>query len=126
MRRLLFGEFLFFSGEISWDAIFKALAWQRRQRPKLGEYALRWGWAKNRHVTDALKSRNRGELMGEAMVRLQFCTGLQVRSILRAQSARQKPIGEFFAREGLVYPERLDQELYQKFVEHNSQYPPFG
>jgi len=125
-RRLRFGEFLFYSGEISWNVIFKALAWQRCQRPKIGEYALNWGWAKNRHVINALKFKNMGELMGETMVRLNFCTLVQVNSILRAQSARQKPIGEYFSSNGFVYPERLDQELYQKFIEHNSQYYSSG
>ena len=31
-RRLLLGEFLFYSGLINWDSLIKAIVWQRRQR----------------------------------------------------------------------------------------------
>ena len=35
-RKLLLGQFLYYSGLISWDTYIKAIAWQRRQRPRLG------------------------------------------------------------------------------------------
>jgi hypothetical protein len=39
-RHLLFGEFLYYSGAVSWNAFIKSIMWQRMQRPQVSTILL--------------------------------------------------------------------------------------
>ncbi|MCK4911129.1 MAG: J domain-containing protein [Thermodesulfovibrionales bacterium] len=120
LRKLMFGEFLFYSGEVSWEALIKAIVWQRGQRPRLGDMASRWGWLSGEDVIQVLRSRMHGESIGHALVRLGICSSLQVRALLRTQRKQQKPFGEFFITNGYIARSHLNLVLYKKFLKHNS------
>ncbi len=120
LRKLMFGEFLFYSGEVSWEALIKAIVWQRSQRPRFGDLASQWGWLRKEDVMQVLWSRMNGEPIGEALIRLGICNSLQVRALLRTQRKLQKPFGEFFVTNGYIARGRLNLVLYKKFLKHNS------
>jgi hypothetical protein len=122
-RRLLFGEFLFYSGEVPWEAFIKAIVWQRSQRPRCGDMALKWGWVSRRHLVSALRWRRHGEPIGEAFVRLKHMSRLQVDSLLKAQRKAQKPFGEFFIEKGYLSRSYLNAILFQRYNAHNHKYP---
>ena len=115
-RRLLFGEFLFYSGEVPWEAFIKAIVWQRGQRPRCGDMALQWGWVRRRHLVSALRWRRNGEFIGEALVRLKFMSRLQVDSLLKAQRKAQKPFGEFFIENGYLSRSHLNAENHFTWI----------
>lgn len=121
-RRLLFGEYLFYSGHVSWETFIKAIVWQRGQRPRFGDMALRWGWIKQRHIVSALRWRRHGEFIGEALVRLRYLNRLQSDCLLRAQRKAQKPFGEFFIENGLLSRGHLNSVVYRRYMEHNGKF----
>ncbi len=60
---------LFYSGLVSWKTYIKALIWQRRQRPLIGQIALHWGLLTLPDIRDILAARRLGEKFGESAVR---------------------------------------------------------
>ncbi len=121
-RRLMFGEFLFYCGAVSWESLIKAIVWQRNQRPRLGDLASKWGWIGQQDVSRILRSREYGETIGEVLIRLGICTSLQVRALLRTQRKMQKPFGEFFIDNGYLARGHVNSVLYKEFLKHNSIY----
>ncbi len=57
MRRLMSGGFLFYKGEVSWEALIKAIVWQRNQRLRLNDLTSKWGWIDRQDVFRVLRSR---------------------------------------------------------------------
>ena len=53
-RKLRFGEFLYYNKHIDWDTLIRAVVWQARSRPRLGEIAVR-GYLTRDNVIRILK-----------------------------------------------------------------------
>ncbi len=117
-RRLLIGQYLFYSGEISWEALIKAIAWQRSQRPSLGEIAKQWGWLTEFEIRCIIRKRRLGEHVGEALVRHNLLSAVQLNVILHHQRKMQKPFGEFFVQNDYLSRGRLSRILGE-FGKHN-------
>jgi len=117
-RRLMFGEFLFYGGHVSWEALIKAIVWQRRQRPRFGDMALRWGWLKDGHISEGFRQRRLGEPIGESLRRLGLLSDAQLGTLIRRQRGLQRPIGEFFVLKGYLGAGRLS-ELLEGHRKHN-------
>lgn len=92
-RTLFFGKFLFYSGIIPWEALIKAILWQRNQRPKIGEIAKSWGWLDDDELTLTSRNRNLAEPIGSSAVRLKLLNEGQLRMLLIRQQKLQKPFG---------------------------------
>ena len=120
-RTLMFGEYLFYSGAVSWDALIGAIVWQRRQRPRFGEIARRWGWITERDILAGFGERKHGEQLGQSLVRLGILSEIQLNMLIRRQRGLQSPIGEYFVANGHFSPMSLDR-LLQGYREHNSIY----
>ncbi len=118
-RKLLFGQFLFYSGAVSWEALIKAIVWQRNQRPRIGELAKRWGWVSQEDIRKAIRSRELGEPLGEAMIRLNLLSRAQLSTVLASQRTLQKPFGEYFIENSMITKARLNQ-LAKDFRLHNT------
>ncbi len=92
-RKLRLGEYLFFTGAISWDMMIAAIVGQRRSRPRLGQLA------RDRHLIDgsgiaaALADRRPGERLGEVVQRLGLLAPPAVEGLLAEQRRAQKPLG---------------------------------
>jgi hypothetical protein len=118
LRRLRFGEFLYFSGVIPWSFLIKALVWQKKQRPRMGEIAQRWRWFTESQITWVLKDRRPGELIGEALLRRRLISPFQLSVLLWQQKKLQKPIGEYFVHQGLLTGKEVWRYL-QRQETHN-------
>ena len=107
-RTLRLGEYLYYTGRISWMNLIRALAWQGRQRPRFGQVAARLGYLSPELIAEALSRRQSQERIGEAALRLRLITRLQQHVVLDAQSRGGSRIGGYFVQSGLLLPSDLD------------------
>jgi hypothetical protein len=110
-RRLMLGEYLFYGGHVSWEALIKAIVWQRRQRPRFGSLALRWGWLKEKHISEVFRHRRLGEPIGQSLLRLGFLSEAQLGALVSKQRRLQRPIGEFFVLKGYLGALELNEHI---------------
>jgi hypothetical protein len=110
-RRLRLGEYLFYTGAISWDMMIAAIVGQRRSRPRLGQLA------RDRRLLDvsglaaALAARVPGERLGEAVQRLGLLTRSAVEDLLAEQRRAQKPLGRQLVALGGILRQDLPRVL---------------
>ena len=101
-RELLLGQFLYYSGLISWETLIRAITWQRRQRPLIGQIALGWKMISRNEIQSILMRRNLKGKFGERAIRLGYLSRFQLMAILGKQRNLQSPLGEFFVDEGIL------------------------
>ena len=99
-RRLRLGEYLFYTGAISWDTLIGAIVAQRRARPTLGQLARRRRLVDEASLAAALAARRPGERLGEALLRLSFLSARAVEELLDEQRRLQGLLGRHAARIG--------------------------
>ena len=107
-RTLRLGEYLYYTGRISWMNLIRALAWQARQRPRFGQVATRLGYLSPELIAEALSRRQSQERIGEVALRLRLLTRLQQQVVLDAQSRGGSRIGSYFVQSGLLPQSDLD------------------
>lgn len=101
-RNLLFGQFLYYAGIVSWRTLINAIAWQRMQRPKIGQIAVAWGLLTSRDVIRILTERTLNEKFGECALRIGYITNFQHIALVGRQRKLQRQLGEYFVRQGHV------------------------
>ncbi len=126
-RGLLLGEFLYFSGVVSWRALLDAIIWQRQQRPLVGELAAQLGLLTPSEVVEIL-ARRRTERRGtECFVRFArtegYLTPYQRALLLGWQRHLQRPFGEFFTRRGILDARQLER-LVEDASSHRCRFGP--
>jgi hypothetical protein len=111
-RALRLGEYLYYSGLISWQALIDAISWQRRGHQQLGKLAVQWGYLSPDELRLLLRrhqwQRLEGERFGEFLLRHGEITGFQLLALLGRQKRLRRPLGEFFVERGLCAPAELD------------------
>jgi hypothetical protein len=117
-RRMQFGEYLYYAGHVPWETLIKAIVWQRAQRPRLGDLALKRGWLEPWHLKAVGQRRKLGEQVGEVFVRLGYLSRARMRSLVYLQRSMQRPIGEYFTAGGYLSPAGLAHAL-KDFHRHN-------
>lgn len=110
-RMLRFAEYLYYTGEISWDELVHALVWQYRNRPKLGELAESTGIIKQKDILFIIKNRQFSEMFGEAAVRLGLLDKKTLDKLVRQQKMIGLPIGRFFLEKNIFSEEQLFRKL---------------
>jgi hypothetical protein len=124
-RPLLFAEFLYYSGRVSWRNLVEAVAWQRRQRPAIGRIAVEWGHLSDEEVRDILDQRRRdgsaGEPFGEYARRRGFLSAAQLLALLGRQRRLQRRIGQFFVESGIVTEGEIPS-LDEDLSRHNARW----
>ncbi|MCG6552962.1 MAG: hypothetical protein L7F77_11590 [Candidatus Magnetominusculus sp. LBB02] len=110
-RRLRLGEYLYYSGVVAWKDLIASIIWQTRQKQRLGEIAARWGWLTEAKILEIMKSRNRGERLGDALVRLKIITPFQCNMLVWQQQKSKHPIGKYFTGENLISENDLNRHL---------------
>lgn len=118
-RALRFGEYLYYSGRISWMQLIRALVWQAGQHPRFGRLAAQFGYLSPEAITEALLQRRPSEKIGEAAMRLRFMSGLQHQVVLMAQAQSRRRIGDYFVESQTLRASDLE-ELGQGFRQHNA------
>ncbi|MBF0517790.1 MAG: J domain-containing protein [Nitrospirae bacterium] len=110
-RKLRIGEYLYYSGVVAWKDLIASIVWQTKQRQRIGEIATRWGWLNEGKILDIMKSRNRGERLGDALVRLKIITPFQCNMLVWQQQKSQNPLGKYFTAEQLISESDLNRHL---------------
>jgi hypothetical protein len=119
LRTLQIGQYLYYRGKISFEALINALIWQRKQRPSLGEIALRWGLIDPGGIKQISGSCERPRRFGEKAVEMGLLTLFQVNTILHYQRSQQDRLGKYFILNQTMSPEELER-LALELREHNA------
>jgi hypothetical protein len=120
-RRLLFGQYLYYAGQISLSTLIKAIVWQRLQRPSVGAIAVSWGWLEGRDIVDVLRSRKYGEKFGECAYRLGRLSWYQLGRLLEKQRQVQPLIGKYFIEQNILSSIQLFKLIVDMKI-HNKKY----
>ncbi|HNZ27540.1 MAG TPA: J domain-containing protein [Spirochaetota bacterium] len=113
-RKLRFAEYLYYSGIIPWKSIIEALAWQYRQRPRIGEIAVEMNFLDREAVIEVIKNMRFSEKFGEACLRMGLLTQFQLNIVIGNQKRLDKPIGRYFVEQNY-----LSQNEINKLLEEN-------
>lgn len=120
-RRLMLGQYLYYSGHISLSMMVKAIVWQRLQRPSIGAIAASWGWIEGPDILDILRSRRYGEKFGECAVRMGYLFKYQLSLLLERQKAIQPQFGKYFVEQGMISSFEL-YKIIEEMKKHNKKF----
>ncbi len=121
-RPLLFAEYLYYSGRVSWRNLVEAVAWQRRQRPAIGRIAVEWGHLDDAQVREVMQARRGGARpFGEIAREMGLLTGAQLLALLGRQRRLQRRIGEYFVEAGILGHGEVPA-LEAEFLAHNARF----
>lgn len=116
---LKLGLYLYYSGAVSYQAVVRAMIWQRDQRPPLGDFARRWGWLNEADVSVILAATEIVGSFGERALALGLLTQSQLNLIVLHQRSMQRQIGRYFVEQGLMSELTLRQQL-RGLARHNA------
>ena len=119
--KLLFGQFLLYTKQISLKNLLEALEWQQKQRPLIGKIATDTMLISKDDVAHIMSNRKINEKFGECAIRLGIINSIQFRNIIRKQQKLQKPIGNFFLLEKILSKDELEISL-KYFKIHNRKF----
>jgi len=129
-RRLLIGQFLYYSGCISWGNLIGAIIWQKKQRPMIGQIALNWGMLSSCDIRRILTERNREqrhkEKFGEYAWRKGYITSFELLALLGKQRLLQRRIGEYFIEQGLLCAWEIDDMVAKQNVHNRNTFEIFS
>jgi hypothetical protein len=117
---LKLGLFLYYSGVVSYQAVVRALIWQRSLRPLIGDFACQWGWLTDKDVSAILAATDIVGSFGERALAMGLLTQSQLNLILLHQRSRQQPIGSYFVEQNLLTELTLRHHL-RALDRHNKQ-----
>jgi hypothetical protein len=115
---LKFGQFVYYSGQISWRMLIRAIVWQKRQRPLFGQIAQHWGFLSPSEVQAILRRKPYHEKFGEFALRTGHINLFQKLAVIGRQKLSQPLIGRFFLLQDILSEEQLNHFLQQAF-KHN-------
>nr|WP_320014672.1 hypothetical protein [uncultured Desulfobacter sp.] len=116
-RKLLIGQYLYYSGYISWNTLIEIIVRQRRDRPPIGRIAVNWGLIDSDILQYILANRKFNEKFGNYAVRNGYFTQGNLLALLYKQKKLQRPIGQYLLEYGFR-PDVLEQ-LVKKQKIHN-------
>jgi len=115
---LMLGQFLYYSGLISWRTLIEAICWQRRQRPLIGQIAMEWGLLDYQDILRILTVRDFDEKFGDCAFRTGYISSFELFAMIGKQKRIQRPFGEYFIERGILSPEDIIR-IAQKQQRHN-------
>ncbi|MEI6608769.1 MAG: DnaJ domain-containing protein [Deltaproteobacteria bacterium] len=120
-RKLLMGQFLYYSGHISLATLIKAIAWQRMQRPSVGSLAVRWDLINAEDVMDVIQQRRKGEKFGECALRRGHISKYKLILLLDRQRMLQPQLGNYFI-ENKIIPSYKIAKFVDDLKAHNKKF----
>jgi hypothetical protein len=108
-KKIFFGQFLFYSGNINLNTLLSALSWQRCHRDNFGKIAINWDIIDTKKLVDVLKKKQPFEKIGECALRLGYINNFQLTAILAKQKNLKKPIGEYFIKNNLIDKNEIER-----------------
>lgn len=121
-RELRFGQFLFYSGIITWEDLVQAIVWQQRNRPRIGQIAMGWKLLGREGVTTILNAKRPPERFGETALRKGLLTPYNILALLGKQRLMNQSIGQYFVEAGLLTRRQIDGLVGQQQI-HNRHFP---
>lgn len=118
-RLLQIGRYLYYRGFITYRTLIEAVAWQQKQRPIIGDIALRWGLLNTGAIEQITRARGVQGRFGEKAVDLGLLTSFQVRLILFYQHSQQERLGDYFVQKNILARKELE-DLVRELREHNA------
>lgn len=118
-RSLLIGNYLFYSGKISYGLLIKAVMWQREQRPSVGDIAVQWGLLDQEGSARISRLCGVPWLFGEKAVELGLLDVYHVNTILTFQRSLEPRLGDYFVQNGILTREEMER-LVREQREHNA------
>lgn len=118
-RPLQIGRYLYYRGFITYRALIDAVVWQRKQRPVIGDIALRWGWLSAEAIERIITSGGLSGRFGEKAVNLDLLSSFQVKVLLYFQHSQQERLGAYFVRHNILEAEQVES-LVRELREHNA------
>ena len=119
-RQMLFGHYLYYAGQVSWQCVIKALMWQKAQRPRLGKIARERGWLSSEEIFRILKGCISSSLpFGQQALQEGLLTKTQLFTLLFEQRRQHKKVGQFFIKQNILTSQQL-QVLLDRFQRHNA------
>nr|WP_319392168.1 hypothetical protein [uncultured Desulfobacter sp.] len=116
-RKLLIGQYLYYSGYISWKTLIEIIVRQRRGRPPIGRIARDLGLIDSDQLVHILANRNVSEKFGDYAVRNAYFTQRSLLAILYKQKKLQRPIGHYLLKYG--FGPGVLERLVKKQKRHN-------
>lgn len=110
-KSLILGRHLHRRGLISLRQLIAAVAWQRQQRPAVGQIAKAWGILNDEQVFEVLREKDSGELFCDSAVRRGLMTPFQRLAVVGRQRVMQKPIGQYFIENGILSEQQIKSEV---------------
>lgn len=125
---LKIGLYLYYRSAVSYQAVVRAIIWQRDMRPPFGELAAAWGWLDPYFVSVIRSATEIPGTFGERAVKLGLLSEAQVRVILTHQKMLQLPVGRYFVDRGLLREYELraylhEQNLHNRAVARSEPHP---
>jgi hypothetical protein len=120
-RRLRFATFLYYCGNISYASLIESLAWQKNQRPLLGQIAMQIGLMTPCNFARTLMSTRNGTPFGAAARKLDLLNEKSISSIVHSQKKYNCQIGRFFIERKLLSESQV-QSAHTQFVRHNCRF----
>ena len=99
---LMLGQYLYYSGLISWRTLIEAICWQRRQRPQIGQIAIAWGLISSQDIMRILTAKTFNEKFGECALRIGYISNFEHFALIGRQRQLQRPFGEYFIESGII------------------------
>jgi hypothetical protein len=100
-RRLLLGQYLYFSRMISRSSLGAALVWQKMGRPLIGQIAIKWKWLLRDDIRGVLLNRSPREKFCDAAERMGLLAPYQTLILLGRQRVLQPRLGQYFVEKGI-------------------------
>jgi hypothetical protein len=117
-RELLIGQYLYYSGVISWRTLIEAIAWQIKRRPRIGQLAVDWGIITHYEIAKILSKKAWNEKFGECALRTGYITAFQHIALLGKQRRIQSPLCHYFIKKKVLSPSKISSYLRKQAV-HN-------
>lgn len=106
-RRLLLGQYLYYSRAISRSTLGAALVWQKMGRPLIGQIAVKWKWLAREDIQEILSTRMQREKFCDAAERLGYLAPSQTLILLGRQRVIQPRLGQYFIEKGILDADAL-------------------
>ncbi len=119
-HKLLFGQFLYYSGTITWKTLMQAIVWQRNKKTAYGQIALHWEMLSTEDIAHIMQNKKFNEKFGEYAKKYDYLTIFQHLAIMGKQQSENRLFGEYFIKKGILSKRQVDN-LVQKTINHNDQ-----
>ena len=120
-KRMRFGTYLYYRGIISYYMLKESLAWQKSQRPLMGQIAMQAGFIDPRTFATILFNMKNGQFFGDIAKKKKVISELKIKNIVKIQKKYNSFIGKYFIENHILTQSENDL-LHQDMLVHNAKF----